>query len=57
MPHTLMIFTDILTCKARQMYTIIGVLIGVLINHIIINPIERNYWHQKCIDRGLAPKD
>lgn len=36
------------------MYALIGVMIGILINHIIIRPIERKYWRKKCIENGLV---
>ena len=37
-----------------MMYTLIGVIIGILINHLIIRPIERKYWRKKCLEDGLA---
>ena len=37
-----------------MMYTLIGVIIGILINHMIIRPIEQKYWRKKCIEDGLA---
>ena len=37
-----------------MMYTLIGVIIGILINHLIIRPIEQNYWRKKCIEDGLT---
>ena len=36
------------------MYTLIGVIIGILINHLIIKPIEVKHWRKKCIEDGLA---
>lgn len=36
------------------MYTLIGVIIGILINHLIIRPIERKYWRKRCIEDGLV---
>lgn len=39
------------------MYTIIGVMIGILINHLIIRPIEQKKWRKRCIEDGLAKGD
>ena len=36
------------------MYTLIGVIIGILINHMIIRPIEKKYWRKKCVEDGLV---
>lgn len=36
------------------MYVLIGVIIGILINHLIIKPIEQKYWRKKCIEDGLV---
>ena len=33
-----------------MMYTLIGVIIGILINHMIIRPIERKYYRNKCLE-------
>lgn len=37
-----------------MMYTLIGVIIGILINHLIIRPIEQKHWRKKCIEDGLV---
>ena len=39
------------------MYTLIGVMIGILINHLIIRPIEQRNWRKRCIEDGLARED
>ncbi len=36
------------------MYTLIGVIIGILINHLIIKPIEQKYWRKRCVEDGLT---
>lgn len=37
-----------------MIYTLIGVIIGILINHLIIRPIEQKHWRKKCIEDGLV---
>lgn len=39
------------------MPVILGVIAGLLINHIIINPIMRNKARDECVREGLVPKD
>lgn len=39
------------------MTVILGVIIGLLINHIIINPIIRKMARDECVREGLVPKD
>lgn len=38
-------------------YAIFGVVIGLLINRLIIAPIERKKAREKCIRDGLVPRD
>jgi len=37
-------------------YALIGFGIGVLLNHLIIKPIERKRIRKQCIEEGLVPK-
>lgn len=39
------------------MYAVIGLVIGLLVNFIIIRPIQRKYWRNKCIEENLAPTE
>ena len=39
------------------MYTLIGVIIGILINHLIIKPIEQKNLRKRCIEDGLVKGD
>lgn len=39
------------------MNVLIGVLIGLVIYHAVIKPIERKHYRKMCIREGLAPKD
>lgn len=36
------------------MYTIIGVIIGILINHFLIKPLDQKYYNELCYKEGLA---
>ncbi len=36
------------------MHALIGVMIGILINHLIIRPIEQKRWRKRCIEDGLV---
>lgn len=38
------------------MYKVIGVAIGLIVNHCIIKPIERKIIRGKNIEDGLVPK-
>lgn len=38
-------------------YAIFGFAIGLLINRLIIAPIERKKAREKCIRDGLVPRD
>ena len=38
------------------MYGLIGVVIGLLINWLIIQPIEKRKIRKECIEKGLIPK-
>jgi hypothetical protein len=39
------------------MYALIGAIIGLLIYHAVIKPIERKRYREMCIKEGLAPKE
>jgi uncharacterized membrane-anchored protein YhcB (DUF1043 family) len=38
-------------------WTIIGIIIGVLINHFVVRPIEQKHYYKKCIKEGLAKEE
>lgn len=38
------------------MYKVIGVVIGLIVNHCIIKPFERKRDRRKLIEEGLVPK-
>ena len=38
-------------------FVIFGVAIGLLINRLIIAPIERKKAREECIRKGLVPRD
>ena len=38
------------------MYGLIGVVIGLLLNFLIIKPIEKRRFQDECIRTGLAPE-
>jgi hypothetical protein len=35
---------------------IIGFIVGIIINKIVIRPIERRYWREKCFNEGLVKR-
>ena len=39
---------------STKVWTVIGMIIGALINHFIIKPIEQKYYRKKCIKEGLT---
>ena len=39
---------------STKIWTVIGMIIGVLINHFIIKPIEQKYYRKNCIKEGLT---
>lgn len=43
--------------RGQNMPVILGVITGLLINHLIINPIMRKMARDECVREGLAPKD
>ncbi len=38
-------------------FALFGVVIGLLLNHLIIAPIERKKARKECIHKGLVPRD
>ena len=39
------------------MWAIIGIIVGIVINHTIILPIEREQARKWCKERGIVPKE
>jgi len=39
------------------MYALIGAIIGLLIYHAVIKPMERKRIRKECIRDGLAPRE
>lgn len=39
------------------MYVIIGIIIGVVINHLIIKPIEQKHIRKELAEKGIIPED
>ena len=37
-------------------YIIIGLILGRIINKIVIRPIERRYWREKCFNERLVKR-
>lgn len=33
---------------------VLGIIVGALINHFFIKPIEQKYYRKKCIKEGLT---
>lgn len=36
------------------MNALIGFLIGILINFLIVKPLEQRYWRKRCYEEGLV---
>ena len=36
------------------MYHIIGIILGLLINHFLIKPLEQKYYKELCYKEGLV---
>lgn len=39
------------------MYTAIGIIIGLVINHLIIKPIEQKHIRKELAERGIILED
>ena len=39
-----------------KMYIVFGVIVGVLINKLVIRPLERQYYRKLCKKEKLIPK-
>ena len=39
------------------MYTAIGIIIGLVINHLVIKPIRRKHIRNELVEKGIVPED
>ena len=39
------------------MYAIIGIIIGLVINHLVIKPIEQKHIRKELAKQGIIPED
>lgn len=39
------------------MYSAIGVIIGLVINHFVIKPIEQKHIRKELAEKGIIPED
>ncbi len=39
------------------MYTAIGIIIGLVINHLVIKPIRQKRIRNELVEKGIIPKE